>query len=63
MDFQLQDCIPNTIMLKPMSIHIHGIFSGEAVANVSNIPGPESSRDRAYDRDKPQNLRNVKVLR
>jgi len=63
MDFYLQDCMPNTFMLKPTSIQIQGIFSGQALANVRNIPGPESSRDRAYDRAKPQNLRDVKVLR
>ena len=60
MDFKLQDFIPNTIMLKPMSIQIQGIFSGQAVANVSNIPGPELSRGRTYDRGKPQNLRDIK---
>jgi hypothetical protein len=52
--------MPHTIVLKPTSIQIKGIVSGEAMANVSNIPGPESSRDRAYDRGKPQNLRDVK---
>lgn len=60
MDFYLQDCMPNTFMLKPVSIQVQGIFSGQALANVSNIPGPESSRDRAYDRAKPQNMRDVK---
>jgi hypothetical protein len=50
-------------MLKPMSIQIKGIFSGQAVADVSNIPGPELSRSRAYDRGKLLNLRDVKVLR
>jgi hypothetical protein len=50
-------------MLKPMSIQIKGIFSGQAVANVSIIPGPELSRSRAYDKGKPHNVKDVKVLR
>jgi len=54
MDFYLQDCMPNTFMLKPMSIQIQGNFSGQALTNVSNIPGPESSRDRAYDELNPR---------
>lgn len=63
MDFKLQDCIPKTMMLKPTSIQIKGIFSGRAVANVSNSPETESSRDRTHDKGKPQNLMDVKVLR
>jgi hypothetical protein len=59
----LQDFISNTIMLKPMSIQIQGIFSGQVVAKVSNVPGTELSRSRAYDRGKPQNLSDVKILR
>lgn len=55
--------MPKTMMLKPTSIQIKGIFSGQTVANVSDSPGRESSRDRAHDKGKLQNLRDVKAPR
>jgi hypothetical protein len=50
--------MPNTVMLKPTSIQIRGLFNGQAVTNVSNSPGTESSSDRAHGEGKPQSLRD-----
>ena len=55
--------MPKTMMLKPTSIQIEGIFSGQAMANVSDSPGKQSSRHRAHDKGKLQNFRDVKAPR